>query len=74
IQKGSHVLAEGSLVSSTYERPSKGKKVAANKIISWSICADAVRRLDRGEPEPGAAASRSNSSEEAPETPGKAPY
>lgn len=74
VQKGSHVLVEGSLISSTYERPGKGKKAATTKITSWSIRADAVRRLDRGEPEPEAAASRSTSSEEAPETTGEAPY
>ena len=58
VQKGSHVLVEGSLISSTYERPGKGKKAATTKITSWSIRADAVRRLDRGEPEPEAVASR----------------
>jgi single stranded DNA-binding protein len=56
IKKGSHVLIEGSLVSSTYEQPSgKGKKAKAAKITSWSIRADVVRKLDRGEPEPEAA-------------------
>ena len=55
VKKGSHVLVEGSLISSTYEKPSgKGKKAATSKITSWSIRADAVRRLDRGEPEPEA--------------------
>jgi single-strand DNA-binding protein len=53
IKKGTHVLVEGELVSSTYERPNgKGKRSAATKITSWSIRADVVRRLDRGEPEP----------------------
>lgn len=74
IRKGSHVLVEGSLISSIYERPGKGKKAAATKITSWSIRADAVRRLDRGEPEPEATTSRSDASEQAPETPGEAPY
>ena len=56
IKKGSHVLIEGSLISSTYERPNgKGKKATAAKITSWSIRADVVRKLDRGEPEPEAA-------------------
>src|SRR6267154_2791615 len=51
IKKGSHVLIEGSLISSTYERPNgKGKKATTAKITSWSIRADAVRKLDRGEP------------------------
>src|SRR5262249_27235133 len=57
IKKGSHVLIEGSLVSSTYEQPNgKSKKSKATKITSWSIRADVVRKLDRGEPEPEAAA------------------
>ena len=50
IKKGSHVLVEGQLVSSTYGRPNgKGKKSATTRITSWSIHADVVRRLDRGE-------------------------
>lgn len=54
IKKGAHVLIEGSLISSTYEQPNgKGKKDKTAKITSWSIRADVVRRLDRGEPEPG---------------------
>jgi single-strand DNA-binding protein len=73
LKKGSHVLVEGSLISSIYERPGKGKK-AATKITSWSIRADAVRRLDRGEPEPEAIASRSNTSQDASETSGEASY
>jgi single-strand DNA-binding protein len=57
IKKGSHVLVEGSLVCSTYERVNgKGKKAKAATITSWSIRADVVRRLDRGEPEPQAPA------------------
>jgi single-strand DNA-binding protein len=53
IKKGAHVLVEGSLVSSTYEQPNgKGKKSKTSKITSWSVRADVVRRLDRGEPEP----------------------
>jgi hypothetical protein len=30
----------------------KGKKAGTTKLTSWSIRADAVRKLDRGEPEP----------------------
>ena len=61
IKKGSHVLIEGSLVSSTYERAhGKGKKAATAKITSWSIRADVVRRLDRNEQEPEAPASESS--------------
>jgi single-strand DNA-binding protein len=66
IKKGAHVLVEGSLVSSTYERPNgKSKKSATTKITSWSIRADVVRKLDRGEPEPEVHASSSDASDEA---------
>jgi hypothetical protein len=63
----------GSLVSSSDERPGKGKRAAAEKITSWSIRADAVRRLDRGEPAPEAIASRTAASEEVLETLGETP-
>ena len=63
IKKGAHVLVEGSLVSSTYEQPNgKSKKSKTTKITSWSVRADLVRKLDRGEPEPEAAASGSAAS------------
>jgi single-strand DNA-binding protein len=75
IKKGSHVLVEGSLISSTYERPNgKGKKATTMKITSWSIRADAVRKLDRGEPEPQATTSDSQASEEAPGATEHAPF
>jgi single-strand DNA-binding protein len=74
IRKGAHAVVEGSLLSSIYEVPSKGKKAPATKITSWSIRAGAVRRLDRSEPEPEAITSRSSASEQAPETSGEAPY
>jgi single stranded DNA-binding protein len=65
IKKGSHVLVEGELVSSTYERPNgKGKKSATTKFTSWSIHADLVRKLDRGETEPEVHASGSVASDE----------
>jgi single stranded DNA-binding protein len=69
IKKGAHVLIEGSLVSSTYERPNgKSKKSATTKMTSWSIRADAVRRLDHGERELEAVpANTSEESSEAPE-------
>ncbi len=61
IKKGSHVLVEGSLVSTTYERGNgKGKKAKSNKQTFWCIRADVVRKLDRGEPELEALASGSN--------------
>lgn len=60
IKKGAHILVEGSLVSSTYEQPNgKGKKAKTAKITSWSIRADVVRKLDRGEPQPEVNASTS---------------
>jgi single-strand DNA-binding protein len=57
IRKGAHVLLEGQLVNSAYEQTNgngkvKAKKAKTAKITSWSIRADVVRRLDRGEPEP----------------------
>ena len=61
IKKGAHVLVEGSLVSSTYEQPNgKGDKSKTSKITSWSVRADVVRRLDRGEAEPQAPASEAS--------------
>jgi single-strand DNA-binding protein len=75
VKKGSHVLIEGSLISSTYEKANgKGKKATTAKITSWSIRADVVRRLDRGEPEPEATTSNSHPSEEPSETTEHAPY
>jgi single stranded DNA-binding protein len=66
IKKGSHVLVEGSLVSTTYERGNgKGKKAKTNKQTFWCIRADVVRKLDRGEPEPETVTSGSAGSSEA---------
>ena len=61
IKKGAHVLVEGSLVSSDY-LPANGKseKNKETKITSWTIHADAVRKLDRGESEPQAPASETS--------------
>ncbi len=75
IKKGAHVLVEGSLVSTTYERGNgKSKKSKTSKITSWSVRADVVRRLDRGEPEPQALASRPDSAEPTPEASDTAPF
>jgi single-strand DNA-binding protein len=53
VREGTHVLVEGSLVSSTYEVANgKGKKAKGAKVTSWSIRADVVRKLDRAEPGP----------------------
>jgi single-strand DNA-binding protein len=66
IKKGAHILVEGELVSSTYERPNgKSKKSATTKITSWSIRADVVRRLDRGEVAPQSAPAASNAGDTA---------
>jgi single-strand DNA-binding protein len=75
IKKGAHVLIEGALVSSTYERPNgKSKKSATTKITSWSIRAEVVRRLDRALPEPEATAPGSNPSDQSSETSDAAPF
>jgi single-strand DNA-binding protein len=75
IKKGSHVLVEGQLVSSSYERPNgKSKKPATTKITSWSIHADLVRKLDRGEPEPEVHASGSLASDEVPNGSDASPF
>jgi single-strand DNA-binding protein len=75
IQKGAHVLVEGSLVSSTFERANgKGKKAATAKITSWSIRADVVRKLDRGEPEPEAIGSGPQVSEDSSDTSSPDPF
>ena len=69
VKKGALVLIEGSLVSSTYEVANgKGKKAKGTKVTSWSIRADVVRKLDRGEPEPEATASGSDASGQVPES------
>lgn len=48
LRKGDHVLVEGTLVSNTYEwEARKGEKTTAVKQTSWSIRADAVRKLNR---------------------------
>ena len=73
VKKGAHVLVEDTLISSTYEQANgKGKKAKTAKITSWSIRADVVRKLDRGEPEPEAPASGSQTS--APVADSAAPF
>jgi single-stranded DNA-binding protein len=74
-QEGAHVLVEGSLVSSTYERGNgKDKKAKTNKQTFWCIRADVVRKLDRGEPEPETVTSGSAASSEALEASDPAPF
>ena len=60
LRQGDHVLVEGTLVSSSYEREiGKGKKATTVKQTVWQIRADAIRKLNRGEKEPEAPASGS---------------
>jgi hypothetical protein len=62
-------------VSSTYEQANgKGKKAKTAKLTSWSIRADVVRKLDRGEPEPETVASGSATSSEALDASDPAPF
>jgi single-strand DNA-binding protein len=53
LYKGDHVLVDGQLVSSKYERENgKSKKGKAAKVtIFWSVRANSVRRLSRAEAE-----------------------
>jgi len=69
------VLVEGSLVSSIYEQANgKGKKPKTVKITLWSIRADVVCKLDRGEPEPQAAVSRPDAAELSSDTSDQAAF
>jgi single-strand DNA-binding protein len=62
LRQGDHVLVEGTLVSSSYEREyGKGKKATTVKHMVWQIRAAVVRKLNRGEKEPEALASGSAS-------------
>jgi single-stranded DNA-binding protein len=69
LHKGDRVLFDGQLVSSRYERESgKPKKAKTAKFaISWSVRANAVRRLNRAEAEvPAQAATPERASEDVP--------
>jgi single-strand DNA-binding protein len=72
LHKGDHVLVDGLLVSSKYERENgKSKKVKATKVaIFWSVRANSVRRLSRAE----ADAPTAPPSPEAVAESGDAPY
>jgi single-strand DNA-binding protein len=62
LRKGDHVLVEGTLVSTTYNREyGKGKKPTVVKHTLWQVRADSVRKLNRGEKEPEGVVSGSNS-------------
>jgi single-strand DNA-binding protein len=65
LRQGDHVLVEGTLVSSSYEREyGKGKKATTVKHTVWQIRADSIRKLNRGEKEPEALASGSGAATE----------
>jgi len=69
LHKGDHVLVDGQLVSSKYERENgKAKKAKAAKVtVFWSVRANSVRRLSRAEAEaPVAATTTEAASEDAP--------
>ena len=66
IKKGSHVLIEGMLISSAYQPQKNNKKNASAAVTSWTIRADVVRKLERGEPEPEAAVLNSRDAAENP--------
>jgi len=69
LHKGDHVLVDGMLVSSKYERENgKSKKAKAAKVaIFWSVRANSVRRLSRAEAEaPVAAPNPESPSDNAP--------
>jgi len=70
--KGDHVLVDGLLVSSNYERENgKSKKVKAAKVaIFWSVRANSVRRLSRAETDAPTAAPGPEAAAES----GDAPY
>jgi single-strand DNA-binding protein len=53
LHKGDHVLVDGILISSKYERENaKSKKAKAAKVtVFWSVRANSVRRLSRAEAE-----------------------
>jgi single stranded DNA-binding protein len=72
LHKGDHVLVDGQLVSSKYERdngkPSKKAK-AAKVTVFWSVRANSVRRLSRAEAEAPTAAPSSDAGAESGDAP-----
>ena len=69
LHKGDHVLVDGMLVSSKYDRENgKSKKAKAAKVtVFWSVRANSVRRLSRAEAEvPVQASAPEPASEDAP--------
>ena len=73
LHKGDHVLVDGMLVSSKYERENgKSKKAKAAKVTFWSVRANSVRRLSRAEAEPPTTPAAPDASDGA--EPGTAPF
>ena len=65
LRQGDHILLEGTLVSSTYDREyGKGKKLTTVKHTIWQIRADSIRKLSRvgKEPELNSSGSNANAS------------
>jgi single-strand DNA-binding protein len=71
LHKGDHVLVDGLLVSSKYERENgKSKKTKIAQLnIFWSVRANSVRRLSRAEADAPAATSSAEPSAESGESP-----
>ena len=67
LHKGDHVLVDGMLVSSKYDRENgKSKKAKAAKVtVFWSVRANSVRRLSRAEAEIPATPSTEGAAESA---------
>lgn len=70
LHKGDHVLVDGLLVSSKYERENGKSKKATKVAIFWSVRANSVRRLSRAEAEVPTAAPSTEAGAES----GDAPY
>ena len=61
LHQGDHILVEGTLVSSSYDREyGKGKKATTVKHTVWQIRADSIRKLNRGDKEAEAIVSGSD--------------
>ena len=71
LHKGDHVLVDGQLVSSKYERENgKSKKAKAAKFaIFWSVRPNSVRKLSRAEAEAPTAAPNSEAGSETGDAP-----
>jgi single-strand DNA-binding protein len=71
LHKGDHVLVDGLLVSSKYERENgKSKKAKAAKVtVFWSVRANSIRRLSRAEAEVPTAAPSTEAGAESADAP-----